>query len=95
MSPTRIYLPDGPIGEATQALAPIPNILSGLRLLALDNGKPGADTVLERVGEQLAERVGLSFLGLRRKGSAATPCEAALANELIAGADLLLTGAAD
>ena len=44
-------------------------------LLALDNGKPGADLLLGETARYVAQRTGAIFVGVRRKGSAATPCE--------------------
>jgi hypothetical protein len=47
------------------------------------------------VAERLAERTGAVFTGVRRKGSAATPCEEDLLRELSRDAELVLTGTAD
>ena len=47
------------------------------------------------MGTRLAKQTGAEFIGLRRKGTAATPCEAALLETLIAEADVVLTGTAD
>ena len=80
---------------AAAALAPSPDVLAGLRIAVLDNGKPGADRLLGRMAQRLAERTGAKLMPMRRKGSAATPCEDALLSELTGGADLVLTGTAD
>ncbi len=95
MTGIRIHSPEGSVGSAAVHRAASPDVLAGLRLVALDNGKPGAERLLGRVGERLAERVGLSFEGVRRKGSAATPCEDELLAEIVDRADLVLTGTAD
>ncbi len=95
MTRIRIYGPAGSVGlAATAAAAPV-DVLAGRQLAALDNGKPGADVLLARVAARVAERTGARFTGLRRKGSAATPCEPALLDELAVSADLVLTGTAD
>ena len=95
MTTTRIYAPDGRSGPASTELAEFPTTLAGRRILALDNGKPGADALLAHLGARLAVRTGADFGGTRRKGSAATPCEAHLLEDLTASADLVLTGTAD
>ena len=46
---SRIYSPEGTIGTPVTSRAPSPDVLAGLRLVALDNGKPGADVLMERV----------------------------------------------
>jgi hypothetical protein len=95
MTSTRIYAPDGATGRPGTDLASLPSTLSGQRIIALDNGKPGADTLLEHLGEQLAARTGASFSGVLRKGSAATPCEEPLLDSITCSADLVITGTAD
>ena len=95
MTETRIYAPDGEIGEALVPLAAASSVLTGRRLAILDNGKPGALRMLERVAEQIALRTGAVLVPARRKASAATPCDAALLAEIAASADAVLTGTAD
>ena len=95
MTSHRIYAPDGMTGPMGTELARVPPALAGLRIAALDNGKPGAHALLALLGEQLAGRTGAIFTGVKRKGSAATPCEAPLFAALVSSADLILTGAAD
>ena len=91
----RILSPEGNVGTRVVGLAPSPDGLAGRRLAVLDNGKPGAAGLLSRIAERLAERAGAEFIGVRRKRTAATPCEDALIDELAEGADLVLTGTAD
>lgn len=93
--PIRILSPEGAIGRPARQLASSPDVLSGRRLVALDNGKPGAELLLRRMGEGVAARTGAAFGGVRRKRTAATPCEDALLGELVRDADLVLTGTAD
>ena len=91
----RIHSPEGSIGRPPRELARPRDVLAGSRLVVLDNGKPGAELLLRRAAEQLAARTGASFLGVRRKRTAATPCEDELVAELAGTADLVLTGTAD
>ena len=91
----RIHSPEGAVGRPEVDLARAPDVLAGRRLAVLDNGKPGAERLLRRVAERLVERAGVDFGGVRRKGSAATPCEPELLGELASGAELVLTGTAD
>lgn len=95
MTSTRIYAPDGLPGRAGTDLARLPASLAGQRVIALDNGKPGATTLLTLLAGQLATRTGASFVGIVQKGSAATPCEEPLLERIIDSADLVLTGTAD
>jgi hypothetical protein len=95
MSTTRIYAPDGEIGDEPVALAASPPVLTGRRLAILDNGKPGALHLLERAAAQIARRTGAVLVPARRKRTAATPCDPALLVEIAASADVVLTGSAD
>ena len=91
----RIESPEGALGGPAISLSPGPELLAGRRLAVLDNGKPGAALLLGRAAERLAARTGAVFAGLRRKGSAATPCEEELLRALAGEAELVLTGTAD
>jgi hypothetical protein len=91
----RILAPDGAIGRPLVSLARLPEALAGRRLVVLDNGKPGADVLLGRAAQRLAARVRVTFVGVRRKRTAATPCEVELLRALGAEAELALTGTAD
>jgi len=95
MSGIEIYPPEGSIGNAPLELARMPREFSGLRLIGLDNGKPGAALLLEKVGERLASRVGVDFIGVLAKGSAATPCEDERFEEILERSDLIITATAD
>ena len=95
MDMDRSYAPVGAVGHTGGGLAPTPASLAGRRIVALDNGKPGAERLLHRLGEALASRTGARFLGVRCKGSAATPCEDPLLEEIVRDAELALTGTAD
>ena len=92
---TQIYLPDSAPGQPASARAAAPRSLAGQRIAVLDNGKPGAARLLGGVARGLAERTGASFAGVFQKGSAATPCEDAVFEEILSAADVVLTGTAD
>ena len=91
----RIHSPEGGIGRPERALASSPDVLAGRRLVVLDNGKPGAELLMRRMAEGVASRTGATLVGVRRKRTAATPCEEELLGELEQAADLVLTGTAD
>ena len=91
----QILSPEGRVGERGVQLAASPALLTGRRLVVLDNGKPGAALVMTRVAERIAERTGAEFVGVRRKRTAATPCEDELIEAIAGEADLALTGTAD
>lgn len=96
MRNTSIYSPVGLSNTEAgiTTLAPAPP-LAGRKIAALDNGKAGADHLLTAMAERLAKKTGAEFIGLHRKGTAATPCETPLLETLIAEADVVLTGTAD
>lgn len=91
----KVYSPEGAVGQAAQQTAPSPSSLAGLRLAVLDNGKPGARRILERAAERLEQRAKTQSVGVFRKRTAATPCEAAVLDEICEAADLVLTAVAD
>ena len=64
----------------------------------LDNGKPNARLLMERLGEQLAERTGAQLTLVTDKGpghNAATPCSGPVLDRIVEEVDLVLTGSAD
>ena len=91
----RILSPEGDVGARAVHLAPSPDVLSGRRLIVLDNGKPGAARLMSRAAGCIAERVGIELVGVHRKRTAATPCEDELFETIRREADLVLTGTAD
>ena len=93
-----VYAPDGAVGPAPVALATSPNVLAGLRIGVLDNGKPNAGLLLARIGEQLAARTGARLTLVTEKGpggNAATPCTPGVMDQLVEQCDVVLTGSAD
>jgi hypothetical protein len=95
---TAVYAPDGEVGPVPVTLAPSPNVLAGVRIGVLDNGKPNAGVLLTRVGEQLGARTGAVLTLVTEKGpgaNAATPCTPAVMDRLVEQCDVALTGSAD
>ncbi len=91
----KIYAPEGTVGLPVHGLAPFVRPISDSGLIGLDNGKPGAALLLEATGKRFCQRTGARWLGIRAKGSAATPVERALLRELVGEGNLALTGTAD
>ncbi len=70
----QVYLPDSAPGPDAATLAPSPASLAGLRIAVLDNGKPNARLLLERLADRLAELpsvperlAGLAEAGYKRR----------------------------
>ena len=95
MAEQMIYSPAGNVGSEERIHAAGPRTLEGLRLVVLDNGKPNAARLMQTAAETLAARTGLVPVGVRQKGSAATPVEEDLLDAICKEADLALTGTAD
>lgn len=91
----RIVDPIGTSAAAAKTLAPRPRSLEGLTIALLDNSKPNAGVLLERVGVLLAARGGARAVrGWSKPGSsiAASP---AVIEEIVAAARVALTASAD
>jgi len=91
----QIFSPEGTVGTAPHVPATSPTVLTGLRVAVLDNGKPNARLLLERLADRLADRAGASVSLVTGKGTAATPAEPDVLDTLRERADLVLTGSAD
>lgn len=91
----KIYSPAGAVGKPVNGLAQAPKPLNQARIVGLDNGKPGAALLIESAGKRIAQITGANWLGVRAKGSAATPVEEPLLQELVNDADFVITGTAD
>jgi hypothetical protein len=79
--------------SATRPLAPRRRSLRGLRIGVLDNSKPNAGVLIGRVADIIAERVGAAGVVRWQKPGASHP--AAMMDDIVARADVLLTGSAD
>ena len=91
----RIYSPEGPSGSVPLELAPAPKVLAGVRLGVLDNRKPNARLLLERLAENLAQRTGARVSLVAAKANAAVACEPQVLGQMRQEADVILTGSAD
>jgi hypothetical protein len=97
----KVYRPDGHLARPEAGRAPSPESLRGARVVVLDNGKPNAAPLMARLAELLAERAGVTFVGVRKKGpggrsaNAAIPCDADVFEGACRDADLVITGTAD
>jgi hypothetical protein len=89
----RVLSPFGATPDRVEPLARRPPSLGGLRIGVLDNSKPNADVLLGRVAERLAARAPGARIRRWQKPGASHP--AAMLDEIVAAADVLLTGSAD
>lgn len=90
----RLVDPEGRVHIPRAPLAPPVSELAGRRIAVLDNGKPNARALMTRIAQRLAERTGAELTLVVAKGTAATPAEPEILQQLEA-ADLVLTGSAD
>ena len=89
-----IHRPDGRITTPPAVRAPSPPVLSGRRIGILDNRKPNADVLLERLADRLVERTGATVVRTETK-NAAIPCDDQVLGLLAEQVDVILTGTAD
>ena len=90
----RIVSPEGRVHVPRAPLAPAPADLAGLRIAVLDNGKPNAALLMTEIAQRVAERTDAHLAFVVAKGTAATPAEPEILQQL-AAADLVVTGSAD
>lgn len=90
----RLVSPEGNVHEHAARLAPPVPVLAGRRIAVLDNGKPNAGRLLTTIAERLAARTAAEVALVVAKGTAATPAEPEILQQLEA-ADLVVTGSAD
>jgi hypothetical protein len=91
----RIVDPIGTSTAAAKALAPRPRSLEGVTIALLDNSKPNAGVLLERVGALLAARGGARAVRAWSKPGASTGASPAVIEEIAAAARVALTASAD
>ncbi len=90
----RLVSPEGRVHEPRAPLAPPVTDLAGLRIAVLDNGKPNAARLMTEIARRIAARTDAELALVVAKGTAATPAEPEILQQL-AAADLVLTGSAD
>ena len=89
-----IYTPNGNTGEPERSLSPPLPLLTGLSLGILDNTKPNAGLLLDRLADRLSDRVGLKIALTETKNAAlAAPTE--VLDTLSKEVQVVLTGSAD
>lgn len=90
----KIYAPDGDVGSPAATLAaPLP-VMTGKRIGILDNTKPNAGALLERLAQRLVARTGAVLTLVETKNAALAAPDDVIAR-LESEADLVLTGSAD
>lgn len=90
----KVHDPRGSVGAPTGQLAPALASLSSKTVALFANNKPNADVLLEAVGEQLVERVGVKLLKIEPK-NAALPASEEVIEKLSQEVDAALVGSAD
>lgn len=90
----KVHTPAGNIGRPPVVLAPSPPVLTGLRLGLLDNTKPNAGVLLDRLAQRLAERTGAEVAMVESKNAALAAPDDVL-TRLENGVHAVLTGSAD
>ena len=91
----RIVDPIGSSAAEARTLAARPRTLEGVTIALLDNSKPNAGVLLERLGALLATRGGARAVRAWRKPGASTGATAAVLEEIAAAARVALTATAD
>jgi hypothetical protein len=89
-----------PEGKAPAAATKIPSLprftsLNGKVVGVLDNSKPNADKLAERLAELLKERYGVANVVTRRKLTAQQGAPKEYLDELVARTDFVLAGLGD
>ena len=85
--------PRGSVTRAFKPLAARPGALAGRSVGILDNSKPNARVLLERLAELLAARAGVGPVKIWRKPTSAQP--ARCLDEITRSVEVVLTGSAD
>ncbi len=90
----KVYAPDGAVGSPAATPAPSVPVLTGKRIGILDNTKPNAGVLLERLAQRLVSRTGAVLALVETKNAALAAPDDVIAR-LQAEVDLVLTGSAD
>lgn len=89
-----ILRPDGATGDPGAALAAPPAVLAGTTIGVLDNTKPNAGVLLDRMAAKLAERTG-AVVTRRDTKNAAVAAEDQVLEGITKEVKVVLTGSAD
>jgi hypothetical protein len=92
-----VLSPEGKAPTAAAKVAPVPRFtsLKGKTIGVLDNSKPNADKLAERLAELLKERYGVANVITRRKLTAQQGAPKKYLDELAAESDFVLAGLGD
>ena len=92
-----VLSPEGKAQTSTAKVAGLPQFgdLRGKVVGLLDNSKPNADKLAERLAELLKEKYGVASVISRRKLSAQQGAPKQYLDELAAQADIVLSGLGD
>jgi hypothetical protein len=92
-----VLSPEGQARTSAAKIAALPRFtdLHGKVIGFLDNSKPNADKLAERLGELLKEKYGVANLITRRKLTAQQGAPKEYLDQLAAQADIVLTGLGD
>ncbi len=92
-----VLSPEGKAQTAATKIAALPQFtdLHGKVVGFLDNSKPNADKLAERLAELLKEKYGIAGLITRRKLTAQQGAPKQYLDELAAQADVVMTGLGD
>jgi len=92
-----VLSPEGKAQTSVMRMAALPRFLDLHAKIVglLDNSKPNADKLQERLAELLKERVGVSGVVARRKITAQQGAPKQYLDELAAQADFVLSGLGD
>lgn len=89
-----VHRPDGAIGTHALDLTRVPEVLAGVAIGVLDNTKPNAGVLLDRLAERLAERTG-AVVTRRDTKNAALPADDQVLDGITREVKIVLTGSAD
>jgi hypothetical protein len=89
----RIYDPTISFPMSAGGLA-VRGPIQGKRVGLLENSKRNSDVILQAVGARLAERAGVTVVGLWRKPTT-LPVAPEIVEEMVAKCDLVVTGVGD
>jgi hypothetical protein len=93
---TEILSPEGASSTRQHQLAPRRfKTLDGVRLGLLGNSKLNADAVLLAIGDLLRERYAIESVFVRSKPTFSKPADEDQVQEMLANADVLITGVGD